>query len=443
MLKLTNEFSVNFAGKNYSSLVTLLAARRLLGANRFKYKDTNQSLSSGINSAYTHLGNLLDQIVATSLGAHYVTGKSGSGVIFDNIIITDDKKIVISENKLVSSVVSNSGIVEKVSKISVAGGAGINLSPGVRTFLTGEGADMSSIVVSQGDGTASVEAEVGKGLSEVSISKHLISALLANSKNQEVLKRLIGGRSKAAEAIRRNFELKSTSINVVLSIGGRPAIRTIGWSWEDIKNNPKARIVVTPDGNGGANFNIYFTPGAVKAALNKAETKFFSESEAIGNSIAESLAAQFAVFSPNVVKFLSDFSVDVRYTYNDSLYSGNIKDTSKITRLQDEQSGNNLKRFINEAEWSALVQARLGDSMLRPGDPAPPDIKERSGTFRRSVKVRPNYRTKTLTYEYNKDYRGLEHYGYHPERQVERAIRQVAQEKYATQFQILRRGILS
>ena len=81
--------------------------------------------------------------------------------------------------------------------------------------------------------------------------------------------------------------------------------------------------------------------------------------------------------------------------------------------------------------------------MLSFGEPEPPDIKERSGRFRRSVDVKANYRTKTIQYTYNPLYRSLEHYGYHPELQVERSIRQVAQDLYAREFSILRRGGLS
>lgn len=101
------------------------------------------------------------------------------------------------------------------------------------------------------------------------------------------------------------------------------------------------------------------------------------------------------------------------------------------------------QKFISSAQWTFLVQRRLGDSMLSFGDPEPPDIKERSGRFRRSVNVTANYRTKTIQYTYNPLYRSLEHYGYHPELQVERSIRQVAQDLYAREFSIIRRGTLA
>lgn len=118
----------------------------------------------------------------------------------------------------------------------------------------------------------------------------------------------------------------------------------------------------------------------------------------------------------------------------------NITGKSKNVRTVNKPTP---QKFISSAQWTYLVQKRLGDSMLSFGEPEPPDIKERSGRFRRSVDVTANYRTKTIQYTYNPLYRSLEHYGYHPELQVERSIRQVAQDLYAREFSILRRGGLS
>lgn len=118
----------------------------------------------------------------------------------------------------------------------------------------------------------------------------------------------------------------------------------------------------------------------------------------------------------------------------------NITGKSKKVRTVNKPTP---QKFISSAQWTYLVQKRLGDSMLSFGEPEPPDIKERSGRFRRSVDVTANYRTKTIQYNYNPLYRSLEHYGYHPELQVERSIRQVAQDLYAREFSIIRRGTLA
>jgi hypothetical protein len=94
--------------------------------------------------------------------------------------------------------------------------------------------------------------------------------------------------------------------------------------------------------------------------------------------------------------------------------------------------------FISGVQWTVLTQKRLGETMLRMGEPEPPELKERTGRFRGSVRVFANYRTMTLRYLYNPLYSSLKRYGYRPDLQVETAIREVAQSLYAQKFNILR-----
>jgi hypothetical protein len=96
--------------------------------------------------------------------------------------------------------------------------------------------------------------------------------------------------------------------------------------------------------------------------------------------------------------------------------------------------------FISGVQWTALTQKRLGDTMLRLGDPEPPELKERSGRFRSSVQVTANYRTMTLQYLYNPLYASLKRYGYRPDLQIETSIRAVAQSLYSQKFNIVRRS---
>jgi hypothetical protein len=96
------------------------------------------------------------------------------------------------------------------------------------------------------------------------------------------------------------------------------------------------------------------------------------------------------------------------------------------------------QKFISGVQWTVLTQRRLGETMLRLGEPEPPELKERSGRFRSSVQVFANYRTNTLQYLYNPLYSSLKRYGYRPDLQVETAIREVAQALYAQKFNIIR-----
>lgn len=108
-------------------------------------------------------------------------------------------------------------------------------------------------------------------------------------------------------------------------------------------------------------------------------------------------------------------------------------------KLPKEEAAKESKQsFISGVQWTVLTQKRLGETMLRLGEPEPPELKERSGRFRSSVQVFANYRTSTLQYIYNPLYSSLHKYGYRPDLQIETAIREVAQSLYAQKFNIVR-----
>ena len=442
-VNVTTESSVSFEGKQYATLATFLAARRVLGANRFKYKDTNKSLSQGINSAYSITGSLMDELVASALGASSVVNTAGHGVIFDNIIVNSETNTVeISENKLVSAVVSKEGLVEKISQISVAGGAGITLTSGKKSFFTADTIDVGSITTTKS--TFADKADVSAAISavEVSLTKDFLNKLVKNKDNQNALKSIIGSnKSKAAVALRKNFELKSSDIRVVLNVNGKAIIRSIGWTWDDIAKNPKAKISVIPNEDGSVSFNIYFTEALVKEALNKSETILKQQELKISKEIAESLAKQFAAFSPSVIAFLDNYSIQLSRTYDVGsllVASGKISDTTNSKVVKTKSDKESKQSFISGVQWTVLTQKRLGETMLRLGEPEPPELKERSGRFRSSVQVFANYRTSTLQYIYNPLYSSLHKYGYRPDLQIETAIREVAQSLYAQKFNIVR-----
>jgi hypothetical protein len=114
-------------------------------------------------------------------------------------------------------------------------------------------------------------------------------------------------------------------------------------------------------------------------------------------------------------------------------------DVNRAEKLLQQQSSEYTKqKLISGVQWTVLTQKRLGETMLRLGEPEPPELKERSGRFRSSVQVFANYRTMTLQYLYNPLYSSLRKYGYRPDLQVETAIREVAQSLYAQKFNIVR-----
>lgn len=103
-------------------------------------------------------------------------------------------------------------------------------------------------------------------------------------------------------------------------------------------------------------------------------------------------------------------------------------------------SKDKAQSFITAAQWTALVQKRLGNSMSHFGKAAAPDLKYRTGKFFVDrISITPNYRANMLQYSYNPFLDSLISYGYRPDLQVERATREVAQQLYAREFNIVRK----
>ena len=97
-----------------------------------------------------------------------------------------------------------------------------------------------------------------------------------------------------------------------------------------------------------------------------------------------------------------------------------------------------LQTFISSVQLTQLVQKRLGETMEKAGLATPPDFKERTGRFRRSVQIIADYRRSVMRFYYNPLYRANEQYGYQPDQQVETATREVVQTLFSQKFNIVR-----
>jgi hypothetical protein len=74
------------------------------------------------------------------------------------------------------------------------------------------------------------------------------------------------------------------------------------------------------------------------------------------------------------------------------------------------------------------------------GEPNPPKIFERSGTFRSSIEAIANMRTNSIEYFYTPYYQSLERYGYEINELVEGSIRSIAQAQFNRRFNLTRRN---
>jgi hypothetical protein len=215
----------------------------------------------------------------------------------------------------------------------------------------------------------------------------------------------------------------------------------ISFSLSDINRaiaSGKARVRVVQTDNT-IDIDIYFTDAVMSAAASAANAVVQHElGGELGKQIASIIAEETVIASRAVIKDVRDFLTSLNVEYVLRYLPGNVLNRTNIilNTIADKQI--QYQSFLSSIQWTALVQARLGDTMERVGNPEPPDLKERTGRFRSSVNIIPNYRANLLYYTYLPLYSSLERYGYRPDVQVETAIREVAQRQFARKFDIIK-----
>ena len=105
---------------------------------------------------------------------------------------------------------------------------------------------------------------------------------------------------------------------------------------------------------------------------------------------------------------------------------------------KEREDGKNANTFISAIQLTALVRARLQQTMATTGEANPPLLKNRTGTYIDSINVFPNYKTSRIRYTLAPHYRSLEQYGYIPDGQAIIGIRQVVQQLFTQKFNIVR-----
>ena len=424
MIKLsTDSYVIDDKGKRYNSLASLLLTRQAIGSIR--------SIEKELYTAYQSLSSVLDEVIAKEFNAVVVPERKGRGVVFDNleVKVVDNRLITTgaaSETKSVTVV--GEGDTLKASDIKVSDG--INLSTTKKLFT----AVRPGVEVTP-ENLASKEELLET--TDVNFSNRLLSLLLKkHAEGQPALKKYLkSSNSKTIQALKQNFALKQSDIKVSFVSGGKPFVASIGWTWEQILNPKSEAIISVKKKQKGVFFNVIFPSSLVSYALTKANKQSFTKVEQISTLLATRLA-EIPGISPKAVDALTK---RLKTQYKLSYVPGSVRVfLANIFARKAKDKKPTKQRFISGAQWTALTQQRLGQTMSRFGPPDPPDLKERSGRFRGSVQVSADYRRRLLQYTYNPLYSSLEQYGYRPDVQVQTAIREVAQSLYTQQFNIRR-----
>ena len=419
-----NKITTREGSKVYSGLEDMMMKRSRLQGLAFSLPG-GSTLRSELNSITKKMSDIVDAEVAAAVGGTIIPGRAGRGVVPDNLMYTIEQGFSVSETKAIKTTQDAAGKVTKAQRIKTAGGSGVNLSSTKELFT---GVDLKTGEL--------ISTDVSAGMPD------LVEQLLAAKDNQSQLKNILSSRSKTATALRRNFVMKSGDIRIPISLaGGGKSVSKISFKWPQIKKNKAAKIVVKEQTNNkgvtSVLFNIEFSEAYVREAINKANKKVQMPLKNQTENFVKAMAKANIVFSQKAIDALN--KTDSKITFEVDKGSARIG-AGTITRkiAQSRKSQSPQQAFLSGVALSALVRARLQQTMDTAGEAFPPMLKNRTGRYIESVQVFPNYRKNMITYALNPIYRSLEQYGYIPDGQAIIAIRQVVQALYARQFNILR-----
>ena len=269
-------------------------------------------------------------------------------------------------------------------------------------------------------------------------------SMLAAGNNQTALFKLLSGPSKSAAIFRAYIVSNTNSIELPKQLRGRLQISSINFTFKDLNKlaiGKKGKLLVTKIGTG-IHVSFSINASTISKLIYRIDAIILKHVRgSLGSVVTEASATQMTLASSNSVaevnKFLSSlgFSYSVRYSSS----SGTGANLFKGSALESKRASNNQtsQQFISGAQLTALVQKRLAATMGR-GVPNPPWLKERSGRFKDSVTIRPNYKTQTIHFDYMPLYDNNITYGYDVPKQVRQATREVVQMLFSRKFNIIR-----
>jgi len=420
-----NKITAIVDGKVYSGLEDMMIKRSRLQGLAFSLPK-GSTVKSELTSITKKLSDIVDAEVAAAVGGTLIPGRSGRGVVPDNLMYTIEQGFSVSETKAIKTTQDAAGKTTKANKITTAGGSGVNLS-NTKELFTGVNLKTGELI----------STDVSAGMPD------LVEQLLAAKNNQSKLKKILSNpNSKTATALRKNFVMKSGDIRIPVNDGnGGRTVSKISFKWRQINANKEAKIVIKEQTNKkgvtSVLFNIEFSEPYVRATINKANKKAQRTLENNSKSFTKAMSDANIVFSQKAIDALTNTKSSIVFEVDKGsarIGAGII--TRKIAQSKKSQSPQ--QAFISGVALSALVRERLQQTMATAGEAFPPMLKNRTGKYIESIQVFPNYRKNMIMYTLNPVYRSLEKYGYIPDGQAIIAIRQVTQALYARQFNILR-----
>ena len=397
---------------------------------------SGKAAASKLGEAASFLNRRTEKILIDIFGGGKVSTTSGG---FNPDFVINEQ---LEEFKLVSVREDEAGQLGISKKVQIGGGEGIKLQrKGRQELITG------FVTNQQGDAKATKQ--------EFGVSR-FVRSLIKNKNDSNAIYKILSGKGKAAGAIRASMTTKANFINIPVVVntsrGKEVQNRRLVFSWRDIgkcvKKGTFKFTVIDNSENDFINFDGYFTASVIKKGLNAVDREqqrslTSTRPGELGQIILELIEMLTALPSDPSNQLFLDFVQDFSFANEFSFLRTNsakiVGGRMNIKRGKAKRGG---QAFMSGADISAMIQQRLGKKMPkgpRRGPPLSPNfLTERTGEFRRSVRVIPNYRKSLIRFFYNPLY-GV-HVGTDrdPDVFVPQTIREVMLGLYKRNFRVVR-----
>lgn len=385
--------------------------------------------------------------IAKATGAKKIKEQSGRGLQVDLISVdlkTKTARVAEVKGSLIQSIIKSvkgKNVLNLSRKSSIGLGSAIKIgSQGQSVLTTGYSVGADGSITEQVETLTEVEKFVKLYSKD---NEKLRAHLKAPSKQRNKNLR------KILEAVRLNLETKALTLTLPFSINKQQTgITTLKFTREFLLNNANIAYSAETD-----TIDITFSypqkvlndalslaakDPAIKKATNRYDTNFAGllakEISKIPKDPTKLNYFKGILLSLEKELNSQEFSADINFFKGSVLaYKGLVKVS------QDRKEDLKQSAIPPIIDITTLVQGRTKLRMRRgSGEPYPPKIYERTGTFRGSIEAYADFRTNTLNYYYAPYYDSLEKYGYQIQDLVEGSIRSITQQYFNRQFNLVR-----
>lgn len=422
-------------------------ASKLSSASVKLGKQGNETIASEISSLANSYYSAIETGIAKATGSKKIQEQSGRGLQVDLISLDlRSGKVNVSEVKgsLIQSIiktVKGKRVLDIKRKAEIELGSTIRIgSEGQSRLTTGYSVNAEGRFVEEVEDLTEVEKFVKYYKED---SEKLRSHLKVPSKQSNKNLR------KIILAVRSNLETKAQTLRLPFRINNsQTGVTTLRFTREFILSEADIEYDAQKD---TINIDFKYRQAIINDGLKLAakNPKIRQATKNYNTNIARIIDTAISKLpeNPYKISFFRDvlkniekeldsksFSADVIFNEGSVIaYQGRIK------VLQDRKDKIAQQTMPSIIDITVLVQGRTRLRMRRgSGEPYPPKIYERTGTFRQSIEAYADFRTNTLNYFYEPYYDSLEKYGYQIQDLVEGSIRSVTQQYFNKQFNLVR-----